>query len=332
MDESPQPSFLGYKLAFLSGVFLTISHFTVKLETAEFHPLQITAINGAICGTVFLSYLLIRRSSLSVCTEERLYVAIHAFGHTGANLLFFYSLSFIPAFDATVIGSMAPIIGGVLAWGFLGEKLTVFDVILVIVVSIGLVLVCQPSFIFSPSSNAAAMVSSPNRWKGTLSAVMSALSWAITCCSNRRIQNTSVFLMEFYVYVVIFSLSVILLLSLGIRLSEEFKLHNLWIIQVSVAFLIGHALNCRSLQLAEVCRTGVIKNCENALMLLLQWAILGELPNVIGFIGSAVVLIGVIVFMLKEQIFGFVNKYRVRNDGAVNDSSPVMNYSLLDGN
>ncbi|CAM1291808.1 Uncharacterised protein g248 [Pycnogonum litorale] len=289
----------GFQLAILSSFLLTIAHFVTRLESKNVHPVKITAINAVICATFVFSYAVVKGFSFIVSREELLYVGIHSIGHALCNILFFLSLSKIPSYDAVTIGAVSPIFGAVFAWLWLGEKLSILDIVYIVAVMIGLIFVCQPSFIFGmPNEHHVLHI---DRFNGSLFATIAAVCWAITCCSNRKIIKTHIFIMEFYVFIAILISSLILLGTMNKLEIPKIKGDIVWIIIISAAFLGGHAINCRALQLEEVCRIGVVKNSESVFMLIIQWTVLGELPTVVGFVGSVIVLIAVVSFSLKNR-------------------------------
>ena len=120
----------------------------LKMLAGRYSSFQITTYRQASIGLLCAPFLLFFRVSLRISRKETVLLAVLITTSTFTWLVGIYAFGLIPAGDATAIMMTSPILTGILAKVFLGEKYTVIDAALALVTLVGVTVIARPTFIF----------------------------------------------------------------------------------------------------------------------------------------------------------------------------------------
>ncbi|CAM1306435.1 Uncharacterised protein r2_g1624 [Pycnogonum litorale] len=309
----------GLWLELVSAATLTVSHFFVEFETRSgVNSSQVILTNAFLCTVASLVCIVVKKENLLVIREERLFVGLHALIHTSSNICVFFALAYIPAYNVFTIKATVPIVTAVICWIWLGEKLTVLECFIILYVICGLILILQPSILFSNHVDTAPV---RDRIIGISLSLISVFTWSATNVVNRKIQATHFLVIELYVVLSITIISLPVMMTIATIKYPKTVSEFLITITISVFFFVGHNTNARALQLEEAVPITIIKNTESIFLLILDMSVLHIIPNYIGFIGMAICLSGVVMFPftknVSERLKRCVDRQNTENEGLI---------------
>ncbi|XP_010172629.1 solute carrier family 35 member G1 [Antrostomus carolinensis] len=116
---------------------------------------------------------------------KRIFLFFRGVLGSSAMILLYYAFQVMPLADATVITFSSPVFTSLLAWIFLKEKYSIWDLLFTLFAITGVVLIARPPFLFG--SNVTGIEGSyTDHLKGTIAAVTSTVSAASTFVILRK--------------------------------------------------------------------------------------------------------------------------------------------------
>ncbi|CAM1295459.1 SLC35G1 (predicted) [Pycnogonum litorale] len=278
-----------------SAIAFAFGQFFISLAEFDTSPFLVILICFTTVLLITLVIILITESEFYPQVEDIWWVTLAVIFQDIWITCLVYSITFIPPAEASVICNSSPVFTAVIACIFLNERLSFYDVVVLITSIVGVLLVAQPCFLFSTHVHE----NSTERVFGICFALAAALSNAIFSCLNRKIEKTSALTTTFNMSVV-----TVLSSSACYYIAGSFtaigKIQLLYSAGSGIAITATVVLLCMALQLGNAAFVNVIHVADAPVVLLLQISFLGKVTNVVGIIGMLLVVLSGVFLGLKQ--------------------------------
>ncbi|CAM1309752.1 Uncharacterised protein at_DN1493 [Pycnogonum litorale] len=291
----------GIFIALIGTMLFTVSHLFIRILSSELHPLQITAQAELLIPFLALFFLAYTKTSVKPEKSEIKYLVAYSLSLSSAVLCVNCSFFFISPFDSEAIIGTNVIFTVVLAAVFLKEVIDLLDVVTVIISCSGIVFVAQPSFLFHRHQT----TSEKFRLYGSILAVCASISISLTMCINRRIVKTNTFVVLFYGYVLLVTLSFASAFAAGvIKVSKTPKTY-VYLLLISLCDSSSQFMLIQALKLEDATPISLVGVLNQPLILILQMIFLNLIPNKFSFIGSAIICSAFLFYSFKEKFLDY---------------------------
>jgi len=205
---------------------------------------------------------------------------------------YFYAINHLPLADATVIQFCNPMLAALIAAVALKERLRGLDVFATLFSMAGVVLVAQPSFLFSsgvPLDPVAVVI-------GIVGAIFSAIAYVVI----RRLGSTEHHMVVVLYFPLVTGPASLPLLALeGVVLPEGIEW--LLLLGIGVAAQLGQIEITKGFKLETAGRASAVTYLQ--IVLAYSWGVLffGEYPNTISIVGALLVVLGVFSLTRRPQ-------------------------------
>lgn len=209
----------------------------------------------------------------------RVYLFLRGFLGSNAMILLYYAVLQMPLADATVITFSNPVFTSLLAWIFLKERCSVWDVIFTISTLTGVVLIARPPFLFGGEISDIEN-NYDNHLKGTVAAFVSAIAVACTMVILRKMgKNVHYYLAVWYYAVLGFIECVVVLFII-----DEWKMPSCgwdrWIMMsIGVLGIAGQIFLTKALQVEKAGPVALMRTTDVVLAFVLQFLFLNRKPT-----------------------------------------------------
>ncbi|XP_019358151.1 PREDICTED: solute carrier family 35 member G1 [Gavialis gangeticus] len=198
---------------------------------------------------------------------------------SSAMILLYYAFQVMPLADATVITFSSPVFTSLLAWIFLKEKYSLWDLLFTFFTITGVVLIARPPFLFG-SIVTGIEGSYTNHLKGTIAAVTSAVSAASTFVILRKMGKSVHYFLSIWYYAVIGLIECIIALSI----IDEWSLPHcgtdrLLLILIGILGLGGQIFLTKALQIEKAGPVAIMKTMDVVFAFILQILFLNHIPS-----------------------------------------------------
>lgn len=214
------------------------------------------------------------------------------------SLCTYYSYQYIPLLDSMVLSNSQPIFVAIISFLWLKESIGVHEIYAMIITMIGVILVCEPTFIFGSET----VIDPVDRLIGSGIALMSAVYTALCTCITRR-------LFDINLCVIIYTqgiMSVLIGFILGTvsgTLVLPIKIFDIVaMILVGILGMLSRAFVTQSLKTEDATIISVLQSIRTPLLFVFQWTVIAEQPSVLATIGAILVTVSSILLALKKQI------------------------------
>jgi len=288
----------GLLLAILSGVLFTVNNFV--LVHAEIQPMDAIFVRG--CVHVLILGLYFRNE---VWGSKPGFMVLQGMMGALALTLALFSVTLIPVPDALTILFTSPLPTLLLSVILFKERLNVMKVVAMILLLVGVVLVCKPSFIFTPEN-----IDGDNS-SFYLGILLASLSSVLGGCSSvvlKYCKESPFGVLVFWVATSALCLSIVgqYLLPGCYILTERGQLLTLtqWgcLFGMAVAGLVAYLSLARALQLASPTVVNSCRSLEIVLSYGIQAALDNSLPDPICCSGAALVCLGIFLMTLQTWL------------------------------
>jgi len=234
--------------------------------------------------TLVMCWWALRRLPISPWGNDKKLLLLRGFAGFMGLSCYFYAINHLPLADATVIQFCNPMLAALLAVFALGEPLRGADVVATLLSMVGVVLVAQPTFLFSSGAalDPVAVVI------GMVGAVFSAVAYVVI----RRLGATEHHMVVvFYFPLVTGPASLPLLAAEGIVVPQGVEW--LLLLGIGVAAQLGQIEITQGFKLETAGRASAVTYIQ--IVLAYTWGILlfGEYPNMLSVLGAVLVVLGV---------------------------------------
>uniref|UniRef100_A0A663LZL1 Solute carrier family 35 member G1 n=1 Tax=Athene cunicularia TaxID=194338 RepID=A0A663LZL1_ATHCN len=198
--------------------------------------------------------------------------------------LIYYKTGFLgpkvmPLADATVITFSSPVFTSLLAWIFLKEKYSIWDLLFTLFAITGVVLIARPPFLFG--SNVTGIEGSyTDHLKGTIAAITSTISGASTFVILRKVGKSVHYFLSIWYYAVIGLIGCVIALFV----MNEWRLpycgkDRVLLILIGLLGLGGQIFLTKALQIEKAGPVAIMKTMDVVFAFILQILFLNHLPT-----------------------------------------------------
>lgn len=291
----------GYSLALLSAVILSTTAIFIRHLTQAYHmPAMVLAFwrAGFASATLLLCLAVIKPALLKVGRKDLKYLFIYGLVLAGFNATWTFAVALTGASISTVLVNASAAFTAVLAWRFLGEKLSWGKGLVVLLSIAGCMVVAK--------------VSDPGAWNtnalGILTGITSAVFYAVYSLMGRRAAQRGLNPWTVVAYTFTFSCAALFALNsafggtlpgLGREPGGYFMLGDSlagwsWLIALAAGpTVVGFGLYNASMRHLPSSVANLIMTSEPVFTALIAYRVFGEQLDAAQLLGSAMVLGGV---------------------------------------
>jgi len=303
-DGPTKTNWFGILLAFLSGVFFTLSSGIIKYLT-DVDPMELLIWRAFIQCLLSVPIALYRRENLLGPKGGKGLQFIQGMVGGTTLVLLYYAFRLLPLGDAATIIFSSPVIVMAMSFFMLGEHCSVYRSFIVFLLIGGVVLITKPPFLFDIDNPED--IGNYNIW-GYVAAILATLFTAFNIVVMRKCKHV-------HYSVVVFQLSFYsLLLSIGLLVfSGDMGIPKggmkVWIlIFLFAAFgVLGQVLVAVALVHEDAGRVAVTRSLDIVLAYILQVTVFGDIPDWTSFVGAGIVILCVVLIGV-ERLFHRVTK------------------------
>ncbi len=241
--------------------------------------------------TLVMSWWAIRGLGIYPWGNNKRLLLIRGFAGFMGLSCYFYAINHLPLADATVIQFCNPMLAALIAAVALKEPLRGLDIFATLFSMVGVVLVAQPTFLFSGGAAldpVAVMI-------GIVGAIFSAVAYVVI----RRLGSTEHHMVVVLYFPLVTGPASLPLLALeGLVLPEGVEW--LLLLGIGVAAQLGQIEITKGFKLETAGRASAVTYLQ--IVLAYSWGVLffGEYPNAISILGALLVILG--VFSLTRRL------------------------------
>lgn len=273
----------GLQYMVLGAFWFSVMSLGVKLAGQRLPSIEIVFVRGVI--TLALSYWLVRRAGLHLPGRRPGLLVVRGLFGSLALTCFYFSLVHLPLADATVIQYTNPIFTALLAAWVLGERMPARAVVFVATSLAGVMLVARPGFLGGTST--------PIDPLHVAIALLGALSSASAYVMVRRLRGID----HPLVIVLYFPLVTVPLTFPFVLAGWVWPSPWEWAVLfgIGASTQAGQVYMTRGLQLEAAGRATSVGYLQIVFAAVWGLIVFGELPDVWGFIGAAVIVVSTVM-------------------------------------
>ena len=266
----------------LGTLFFSAMSVFAKLAGERLPTMEL--VLARVVVTLVMSWWALRSLGIDPWGNDRRLLLMRGFAGFMGLSCYFYAINHLPLADATVIQFCNPMLAALIAVFALGEPLRGADILATVLSMVGVVLVAQPSFLFTsgmPLDPVAVVI-------GVLGAIFSAVAYVVI----RRLGATEHHMVVvFYFPLVCGPASLPLLAVEGVVLPQGIEW--LFLLGIGVAAQLGQIEITKGFKLETAGRASAVTYLQ--IVLAYTWGILlfGEYPNTVSIVGAILVVLGV---------------------------------------
>ena len=266
----------------LGTLFFSAMSVFAKLAGERLPTMEL--VLARVVVTLVMSWWALRSLGINPWGNDRRLLLLRGFAGFMGLSCYFYAINHLPLADATVIQFCNPMLAALIAVFALGEPLRGADVLATLLSMFGVVLVAQPTFLFSTGAalDPVAVVI------GVVGAIFSAIAYVVI----RKLGATEHHMVVvFYFPLVCGPASLPLLAVEGVVLPQGIEW--LFLLGIGVAAQLGQIEITKGFKLETAGRASAVTYLQ--IVLAYTWGILlfGEYPNAISVVGAVLVVLGV---------------------------------------
>ncbi|NXN16343.1 S35G1 protein, partial [Indicator maculatus] len=269
---------LGLFYTILSAfLFSVASLFLKKIE--DVHSVEVSAFRCVFQMAFVLPGLIYYKTGFLGPKGKRIFLFFRGLLGSSAMILIYYAFQVMPLADATVITFTSPVFTSLLAWIFLKEKYSLWDLLFTLFAVTGVVLIARPPFLFG--SNVTGIEGSyTDHVKGTIAAITSTVSGASTFVIIRKVGKSVHYFLSIWYYAVIGLIGCVIALFV----MNEWSLPScgrdrVLLILIGLLGLGGQIFLTKALQIEKAGPVAIMKTMDVVFAFILQILFLNHLPT-----------------------------------------------------
>ncbi|NWR91872.1 S35G1 protein, partial [Furnarius figulus] len=258
-------------------LFSVASLFLKKIE--DVHSVEVSAFRCVFQMAFVLPGLIYYKTGFLGPKGKRIVLFFRGFLGSTAMVLLYYSYQVMPLADATVISFSCPVFTSLLAWIFLKEKYSIWDLLFTLFAITGVILIARPPFLFG-SRVAGIEGNYSDHLKGTIAAILSTVSAALTLVILRKVGKSVHYCLSIWYYAVIGLIGCVIALFF----LNEWRLPHcgkdrVLLILIGVLGLGGQIFLTKALQIEKAGPVSIMKTVDVVFAFILQILFLNHLPT-----------------------------------------------------
>ncbi|XP_030629982.1 solute carrier family 35 member G1 [Chanos chanos] len=277
-EKRPPCPGLGLMYALLSCVFFSSASLLVK-KVEGIHAIEISAIRCFFQILFVMPAMIYHKTGFLGPRELRIYLFLRGFLGCNAMILLYYAVLQMPLADATVIMFSNPVFTALLAWIFLKERCTIWDLFFTMFTLTGVILIARPPFLFGYDVSGIEGDYS-NHIKGTAAAFAGAVGAACTMVVLRKLGKSVHYFLSVWYYAVIGLIECVITLFI----LNEWTLPNCgWdrfnLMAIGLLGIGGQTFLTKALQIEKAGPVALMRTMDVVLAFILQFLFLNRKPT-----------------------------------------------------
>ncbi|MGB5697522.1 MAG: DMT family transporter [Polyangiales bacterium] len=280
----------GIRHMLMGTVFFSAMSVFAKLAGERLPTMEL--VLARVIVTLVMSWWVIKGLGIYPWGNNKRLLLMRGFAGFMGLSCYFYSITHLPLADATVIQFCNPMLAALIAVFALKEPLRMIDVIATVCSMVGVVLVAQPTLLFTSGVHldpVAVLI-------GVVGAVFSAIAYVVI----RRLGSTEHHMVVVFYFPLVTgpaSLPILALEGLVLPKGVEWLL----LLGIGVAAQLGQIEITKGFKLETAGRASSVTYLQ--IVLAYTWGILlfGEVPNAISVVGALLVVLGIFSVTRRAQ-------------------------------
>ncbi|NXN93417.1 S35G1 protein, partial [Rhinopomastus cyanomelas] len=276
--KKPSCPGLGLFYTVLSAFLFSVSSLFLK-KIEDVHSVEVSAIRCVFQMAFVLPGLIYYKTGFLGPKGKRIFLFFRGLLGSSAMILLYYAFQVMPLADATVITFSSPVFTSLLAWIFLKEKYSFWDLLFTLFTITGVILIARPPFLFG-STVTGIEGSYTDHLKGTIAAIASAVSAALTFVIIRKVGKSVHYFLSIWYYAVIGLIGCVIALFV----MNEWRLpycgkDRVFLILIGLLGLGGQIFLTKALQIEKAGPVSIMKTMDVVFAFILQILFLNHLPT-----------------------------------------------------
>ncbi|KAI5617660.1 solute carrier family 35 member G1 isoform X1 [Silurus asotus] len=269
---------LGLIYTLLASVLFSVAALLVK-KIDGIHAVEISAIRCFFQMLFVMPAMIYYKIGFLGPRGMRVYLFLRGFLGSNAMILLYYAVLQMPLADATVITFSNPVFTSLLAWIFLKERCTIWDVIFTIFTLTGVVLIARPPFLFGGELSGIEGNYS-NHVKGAIAAFSSAIAAACTMVILRKMGKNVHYYLAVWYYAVLGFIECIVVLFIIDEWAIPSCGWDRWnLMAIGVLGIGGQTFLTKALQVEKAGPVALMRTTDVVLAFILQFLFLSRKPT-----------------------------------------------------
>ncbi|XP_041271789.1 solute carrier family 35 member G1 [Onychostruthus taczanowskii] len=269
---------LGLFYTMLSAFLFSVASLFIK-KIEDIHSVEVSAFRCVFQMAFVVPGLIYYKTGFLGPKGKRIFLFFRGFLGSTAMVLLYYAYQVMPLADATVITFTSPVFTSLLAWIFLKEKYTLWDVLFTLFAVAGVILIARPPFLFG-SRVTGIEGSYSDHVKGTVAAIASTLSAASTIVILRKVGKSVHYFVSVWYYAVIGLIGCVIALFI----LNEWRLPHcgkdrVFLILIGLLGLGGQIFLTKALQIEKAGPVSIMRTMDVVFAFILQVLFLDHLPT-----------------------------------------------------
>ncbi|XP_054839041.1 solute carrier family 35 member G1-like [Eublepharis macularius] len=275
--KSPCPG-LGLFYTLLSAfLFSVVSLFLKMIE--DVHSVEVSAFRCVFQMAFVLPGVIYYKTGFLGPKSKRIFLFFRGLLGSGAMILLYYAFQVMPLADATVITFSSPVFTSLLAWIFLKEKYSPWDLLFTLFTITGVVLIARPPFLFG-SKVAGIEGTYTDHLKGTIAALSSAICTASTFVILRKVGISVHYFLSIWYYAVIgLIVCIIALFAMDVWSLPHCGKDRFFLILIGLFGFGGQIFLTKALQIEKAGPVAIMKTMDVVFAFIFQIIFLSHLPT-----------------------------------------------------
>ncbi|CAM1319477.1 Uncharacterised protein r2_g2781 [Pycnogonum litorale] len=293
------PGSIGISLAFSASFMASLSAVLIRVVSFSLNPAEIFAIRSIAQFTLMIPFMIVSRKEITLTKIDFALLSVMSVLDTAGSLSTHYAFSLIPVPEASVIINCRHIFTLPIAKYWLKEHVGIYEVVVVAISIAGLVVICQPPALFG----GAAIAFTTARMLGLICSTTSAAFNATSKCITRKLRHVNLYLILFLPSVVS-SITGIAITFGWNEYQNPIQVKDSYFVLVIVGVCIG-SNTCQSAatQRSMAVTVAIIMTLRLPFTILLEFLIIGDLPNSLSMIGFGLSVMAILVLSIKIPLY-----------------------------
>ncbi|XP_056626556.1 solute carrier family 35 member G1 [Triplophysa dalaica] len=269
---------LGLLYSLLAAVFFSVAALLVK-KIDDMHAIQISAIRCFFQMLFVMPAMIYYKIGFIGPRDMRIYLFLRGFLGANAMILLYYAILQMPLADATVIMFSNPVFTALLAWIFLKERCTIWDVVFTVFTLTGVILIARPPFLFGERVSGIEGEYT-NHIKGTVAALAGAVGAACTMVILRKMGKSVHYYLSVWYYAVVGLIEcLVVLFILDDWTMPECGWDRWTLMAIGLLGIAGQTFLTKALQIEKAGPVALMRTMDVVLAFILQFLFLNRKPT-----------------------------------------------------
>ncbi|KAL7869852.1 hypothetical protein AOLI_G00138400 [Acnodon oligacanthus] len=277
-EKKPACPGLGLLYSLLASVFFSVAALLVK-KIEGVHAVEISAIRCLFQMLFVIPPMIYYKTGFLGPREMRIYLFLRGVLGSSAMILLYYAVLQMPLADATVIMFSNPVFTALLAWVFLKERCTIWDVIFTVFTLTGVILIARPPFIFGGELSGIEGEYT-NHIKGTVAAFSGAIGAACTMVTLRKLGKNVHYYLSIWYYATLGFIECVVALFIMDEWTMPSCGWDRWtLIAIGLLGIAGQIFLTKALQIEKAGPVALMRTMDVVLAFVLQFLFLNRKPT-----------------------------------------------------